>query len=179
MTGGRIVESFEKGTKTREGVINIIDLHGTWREMGRQYGALMASEMKHIYEKGIIEKLVNECGMDIENLKDRASKFYANYPSGSRKSYADVGAHPVFPMEQLQLVNAVELIAATALTLPQCTGIAAWGDYVSETSRNYDYLPVQGVQQRHRIGLLLTILPTDHLRLRRWDMPGKYMSSTA
>ena len=54
MMGGRIVESFEKGTKRREGVINIIDLHGTWREMGRQYGALMASEMKHIYEKGVI-----------------------------------------------------------------------------------------------------------------------------
>ncbi len=32
MTGGQIVESFEKGTKRREGVINIIDLHGTWRE---------------------------------------------------------------------------------------------------------------------------------------------------
>ena len=138
------MESFEKGTKTREGVINIIDLHGTWREMGRQYGALMASEMKHIYEKGIIEKLVNECGMDIENLKDRASKFYANYPFRFKEIICGMSETSGLPMEQLQLVNAVELIAATALTLPQCTGIAAWGDYVSETlvyGRNYDYLP--------------------------------------
>ena len=80
MTGGQIVESFEKGTKRREGVINIIDLHGTWREMGRQYGSLMASEMKHIYEIAIVKKLVNEYGLDIENMKVRAGKFYANYP---------------------------------------------------------------------------------------------------
>ena len=55
MTGGQNVESFEKGTKRLEGIINIIDLHGTWREMGRQYGALMASGMKHIYERAILD----------------------------------------------------------------------------------------------------------------------------
>ena len=42
------MESFEKGTKRLEGIINIIDLHGTWREMGRQYGALMASGVLYI-----------------------------------------------------------------------------------------------------------------------------------
>ncbi len=39
--------------------------------------------------------------------------------------------------------STVELIAATALTF-RSAGIAAWGDYVSETlvyGRNYDYLP--------------------------------------
>ena len=94
------MESFEKGTKRREGVINIIDLHGTWREMGRQYGALMASEMKHIYEKGVIEKLVNEHGLDIENLKDRASKFYANYPFRFKEILCGMSETSGLSMEQ-------------------------------------------------------------------------------
>ena len=58
------MESFEKGTKKRQGLISIIDLHGTWREMGRQYGALMSSEIRHIYDSGISEKLINELGRD-------------------------------------------------------------------------------------------------------------------
>ena len=144
MTGGQIVESFEKGTKRREGIINIIDLHGTWREMGRQYGSLMASEMKHIYEIAIVKKLVNEYGLDIENMKVRAGKFYANYPFRFKEILRGMSETSGMSLEQIQLVNAVELLAATAQNLPQCTGIAAWGDYVSETlvyGRNYDYLP--------------------------------------
>ena len=47
--GGRSMQSFEKGTKSKKGIISIIDLHGTWREMGRQYGALMSDELKHFY----------------------------------------------------------------------------------------------------------------------------------
>ena len=130
MTGGQIVESFEKGTKRREGVINIIDLHGTWREMGRQYGSLMASEMKHIYEIAIVKKLVNEYGLDIENMKVRAGKFYANYPFRFKEILRGMSETSGMSLEQIQLVNAVELLAATAQNLPQCTGIAAWGDYV-------------------------------------------------
>ncbi len=83
--------------------------------MGRQYGALMASEMKHIYEKGIIEKLVNECGMDIENLKDRASKFYANYPFRFKEIICGMSEDIRSPHGAAPVVNAVELIAERPL----------------------------------------------------------------
>lgn len=138
------MESFEKGSKRKEGVINIIDLHGTWRDMGRQYGALMASEIRHIYEKGIVEKLANVCGRDIEGMKDRAEKFYANYPFRFKEIIRGMTETSGLGLEQILLVNAVELLASASFETPQCTGIAAWGDYVSETlvyGRNYDYLP--------------------------------------
>ena len=138
------MESFEKGTKKRQGVINIIDLHGTWREMGRQYGALMASEMKHIYDRAISEKLINEFGRNVDDMKDRAGKFYANYPFRFKEIIVGMAETSGMSLEQVQLVNAVELLAATAHNLPQCTAIAAWGDYATQTlvyGRNYDYMP--------------------------------------
>ena len=142
--GGQGVESFENGTKTCNGAINIIDLQGTWREMGRQYGALMALELKDLYERAICGRLVEDCGFDPEGMKDRAQKFYANFPFRFKEIFRGMSETSGLTLEKLQLVNAVELLAVTALTLPQCTGIAAWGDYAADTlvyGRNYDYLP--------------------------------------
>ena len=42
------METFEKGSKIKNGKLSIIDLRGTWREMGRQYGALMSAELRDI-----------------------------------------------------------------------------------------------------------------------------------
>lgn len=138
------MESFEKGTKTRKGVINIIDLQGTWREMGRQYGYLMDSELKDIYERAICGKLSKDFGFDPDEMKMTAQKFYANFPFRFKEVFTGMAETSSLNLEQLQLVNAVEFLAAAVLGIPHCTGIAAWGDYVSETlvyGRNYDYLP--------------------------------------
>ena len=51
---GRLIHGhFEKGSKTKNGKLSVIELSGTWREMGRQYGALMADELRDIYERGV------------------------------------------------------------------------------------------------------------------------------
>ena len=47
------METFAKGSKITNGKLSIIDLRGTWREMGRQYGALMSAELRDIYERAI------------------------------------------------------------------------------------------------------------------------------
>jgi len=143
MMGGRSMQSFEKGTKSKKGIISIIDLHGTWREMGRQYGALMSDELKHFYNRGIIARLVKDGDLNIDELKDRSQKFFANFPFRLKEVMRGMSETSGLNLEQVQLVNAIEVIAATNFNSPLCTGIAAWGEYVSETliyGRNYDYL---------------------------------------
>jgi len=138
------MDSFENGTKTKKGIINIIDLNGTWRDMGRQYGMLMSAELRDLYERGIQKKLITECGMDPDGMKNTAQKFYANFPFRFKEIFHGIAETSGLSLEQVQLVNALELIAATALNQPLCTGIAAWGDYAADTlvyGRNYDYLP--------------------------------------
>ena len=51
------METFEKGSKIKNGKLSIIDLRGTWREMGRQYGALMSAELRDIYERAICGRI--------------------------------------------------------------------------------------------------------------------------
>ena len=41
--------SFEMGTKASMNGISVVDLHGTWHEMGRQYGALLKDELTEVY----------------------------------------------------------------------------------------------------------------------------------
>lgn len=137
------MDYFENGSKIRKGIINIIDLRGTWREMGRQYGALMSAELGDMYERGVMAKLVGEDGVDIEQMKTRAQKFFANYPFKFKEIIRGMAETSGLSMDQLLLVNALELIAGEAC-FSHCTGIAVWGDYVSGPlvyGRNYDYMP--------------------------------------
>lgn len=41
--------TFEMGTKASMNGISVVDLHGTWHEMGRQYGALLKDELTEVY----------------------------------------------------------------------------------------------------------------------------------
>ncbi|MCR5732175.1 MAG: hypothetical protein K6G51_04480 [Sphaerochaetaceae bacterium] len=42
--------SFSRGTKDVYGEVKVVDLHGTWYEMGQQYGYLMKEELKEVYD---------------------------------------------------------------------------------------------------------------------------------
>lgn len=137
------MDSFENSSKIRRGVINIINLRGTWHEMGRGYGALMAGELMDMYERGITKKLVGEFGLEIESMKERSRKLFANYPFKFKEVLRGMAETSDMTLDQLLLVNALELIAGEA-DFPHCTGIAVWGDYASGSlvyGRNYDYFP--------------------------------------
>ena len=72
------MDTFEKGSKTKNGKLSVIELSGTWREMGRQYGALMADELRDIYERGVGR--LTGAAENAEELALTAAKFFANYP---------------------------------------------------------------------------------------------------
>ena len=138
------MDSFEKGVKTRSGVVNIVDLRGTWREMGRQYGALLSAELKDLYERAVCGKLIRESGLNADEMKLTAQKFYANFPFYLKEVMRGIAETSGLTLEQTQLVNALELLCGPLMNQPQCTGIAAWGDYSDGPlvyGRNYDYLP--------------------------------------
>lgn len=138
------MESFEKGTKTKKGLISVIDLWGTWREMGRQYGALMTDELAFMYGEGIINGIFKR-RTNVEVLKDKAVKFAAHFPYRFREVLKGIAETSGLSLEAVKLTNALELLYAFATNGPRCTGIAVWGDYSSGPlvyGRNYDYFPL-------------------------------------
>lgn len=57
MTIEDATDTFERGRKAEKGTIKVVDLSGTWFEMGRQYGALMREELNEVllFANSIIE----------------------------------------------------------------------------------------------------------------------------
>ena len=137
------METFEKGSKIKNGKLSIIDLRGTWREMGRQYGALMSAELRDIYERAICGRILAQAD-EPQGIKLQAEKFFTNYPYKFKEILRGMSESSGLSLEELKLVNAFEVIAAMALMPQQCSGIAVWGDYAEGPlvyGRNYDYLP--------------------------------------
>lgn len=139
------MQSFENGSKIKKGILSVVNLHGTWREMGRQYGALLSGELREMYELGIQKKLTDTLSCDPEAMDTTALKFSANFPFRLKEVLRGIAETSGLTIEQVRLINAIEVIAASQLASPpHCTGIATWGDYAVDTlvyGRNYDYLP--------------------------------------
>ena len=136
------MDTFEKGSKTKNGKLSVIELSGTWREMGRQYGALMADELRDIYERGVGR--LTGAAENAEELALTAAKFFANYPYKFKSLMRGMSETSGLTLDELKAVNAIEVIAAQSLAPQQCSGIAVWGDYSDGPlvyGRNYDYLP--------------------------------------
>ena len=129
-------EIFEEGRKAQRGSIKVVDLSGTWFEMGRQYGALMKKELDEVLF--VIDTV-------IENNEGNASKAEhivetqtSQTPWRISQFFEGAAETSGFTVEQLQLANAIERIGG----LPKCSVAMTWGDYAEDDliiGRNYDY----------------------------------------
>ena len=128
--------SFEMGTKTSMNGINVVDLHGTWHEMGRQYGALLKDELTEVYlfVKTIIQYSVGNAKKADSIIEVQTAQTPYRISEFMRGAAETSG----LTVEQLQAVNAVERIGG----LPKCSAVFCWDDYAAGPlviGRNYDY----------------------------------------
>ena len=131
------------GRSVKFGKFTVLDLHGTWREMGRQYGELAGESLRAMYAGAIERRLMRECGKSREELETAAGDFYANYPYKLKEVLAGMAETSGLDFGAILLLNAVEaLVAGDLWSQNHCSGIAVWGEYSSGAliyGRNYDY----------------------------------------
>ena len=129
-----------QGRKTMHGPVSVVELSGTWREMGRQYGTLMLSELRDVYAftELIIEAQIGNAAKAESIIRTQAEQTpyrICEFLEGAAETSG-------FTVDQLQQINAVERIAG----LPRCSAAMVWGDYSAGSSvvvgRNYDYSDV-------------------------------------
>ncbi len=130
------VESFGQGSKASRNNIGVVNLCGTWFEMGRQYGHLMKKELtdvhlfiNNLYETGAVDPLVAAAVVEKE-VQQTPYRILAFMRGASETSGLTV--------QELQEANAVERICG----LSQCSAAFCWGDYAAGpliVGRNYDY----------------------------------------
>ncbi|MEG1194994.1 MAG: C45 family peptidase [Clostridia bacterium] len=130
------VAAFEQGTLVKQGAITVVDLHGTWREMGRQYGQLLSAELAEV--TAFVEAIMNAKEGNAEKAQNIADLQEYQTPYTVRQFFVGMAETSGLTEKQLYLANAVERIAG----LPQCSAAAVWDDYTDGAlifGRNYDY----------------------------------------
>ena len=129
-------QTFEQGSKASLNNISVVNLHGTWREMGRQYGKLMKDELHEVYD--FVENMISLSPENKERSESIIALDKAQYTNSIREFMKGASETSGLTINQIQAVNALERIGG----LPKCSAVACWNDYSSGqlvVGRNYDY----------------------------------------
>ncbi len=130
------VQSFEQGVKASKNNIGVVNLCGTWYEMGRQNGMLMKKELNEVYQ--FIYNLYETRAVDPEMALAIVEKQVRQTPYRITEFMRGASETSGLTMQQLQEVNAVERICG----ISHCSAAFCWGDYTNGPliiGRNYDY----------------------------------------
>ena len=137
----RTVNTFEGGTLFQttgaggSGAFNVLSLNGDWRQMGRQYGALMKTQMSDFYDLAAAW-LATSRGMTAEDLQQLGQYLYDMQFSYARQLIDGMA-------ETSGMSNEKQRSVATLMGgLFGCSSMDAWGDYAGGgplvVGRNWD-----------------------------------------
>ena len=133
------VNIFEGGRLYRSGKIPVLDLHGSWRQMGRQYGGLMAEMLQDLYQRAVVTYFLQEKKLSLEAMTQTAEGLFQFYPQRFKEIVHGMAETSGLSVDQQIRLNALELFG----TMSGCSGIFAWGDFTGGkplvAGRNYDW----------------------------------------
>lgn len=118
-----------------EGGLTVVDLHGSWHQMGVQYGGLVKDLLEDELE--YIDRRLGEDSLRVAAAAGIADSLYANYPVYLKSFFDGAAESSGLSLEQLKMCNAVEYIEGEFL----CSAFAAGEGYAKDKlvfGRNYD-----------------------------------------
>jgi hypothetical protein len=140
----KLVSEFEGGKLYRASSLNIVELHGSYKEMGRQYGALLKTELNEIYDN-ISADFGKKKGLSYQDLLTFERGIFELYPQRYKEIVYGMAETSGLGLDKQLIVNALESYLYLAR---HCSAIAVWGDYTSGGplvfGRNYDWNPGLG-----------------------------------
>lgn len=115
--------------------ITVIDLHGSWYQMGRQYGLLAKEQITDVLE--YLDGRIGPDEAQADSARVIADALFELYPDYLKEFFDGASRTSGLSIERLKLCNAAEYVKA----LFHCSAMAVWGDYSSGKlvfGRNYD-----------------------------------------
>ncbi len=154
-----LVSSFEGGERYLAGNYTVIVLEGSYREMGRQYGALMKDEL--LAEYAMLTGALKDRGYTIDYLQSYAASGTQNQPERMKEIARGMAETTGLTEEDISLLY---YGPALYLSMPAgCSYLTVWGEYTTDgsviVSRNWD-LP-DFVEPFNRYYVLAVYRPTD------------------
>jgi hypothetical protein len=158
-----LIASFEGGQRYQAGDYPVIVLTGTYREMGRQYGDLMKTELSEEYAF-ILDTLVKR-GYTQEEIRATGRDIPALYPKRVQEIFTGMSETSGLAPEDIAVLwyGAIFQLMAAPPVPASCSYLAAWGNYTTDgsviASRNWDL--DDGVMPYTRWYVLTVYRPTD------------------
>ncbi len=140
---GELVATYDEGKLYKYGSLYVVELHGSYREMGRQYGALRKDVLNYMntqISNGSFWLLKSNSNTDAALMKS----YYESYPSyneimlgiSETSALGDRTYLICSPLKEMYVMM------VTLGSTGQCSYAAAWGPYTPDSSvvagRNYD-----------------------------------------
>ena len=129
----KYVAEFEGGKLFKAGAVSVLVLKGNYRQMGRQYGALVKDDLKAM-DNTIVEVFLNNPDekrrMTGDELNTIAWALFDRYPRRYKEILYGMAETSGLMLNQILLVNALEWFPKiNKLSYGKCSGIAVWGPY--------------------------------------------------
>ncbi len=125
------VSSYGTGKLFKAGPLNILQLNGNYRQMGKQYGWLLKEELNRLYEVGINGLFIGKKGYTYERLKEIAWPIFDAYPQRFKEIIYGMAETSGLGIDKQVLLTAAELYPRFRASPSYCSGMAVWGDYTS------------------------------------------------
>ena len=160
--GSKQVAAFGNGTRYEAGSYHIVVLSGTYREMGRQYGALMKDELQEEY--AMLRSHFTANGYTEAEIGEFATTATALQAKRMKEIRAGIAETSGLSVEEVDILYEGPIVyLVTYGAKAGCSFMAVWGNYTPDgsvvLSRNYDLPDVFSVF--HPYYTLAVYNPTD------------------
>lgn len=105
----------------------VADLRGTWREMGRQYGSMLAGHLRAAYEHTVERGILAHGASSRDSAERAAESLFNNSPRRIREYLTGMSETSGLELSQHILLGAVELLTPSAPA--RSSALATWGEY--------------------------------------------------
>jgi len=120
----------EEGLLSRIGKINVLELTGDHRQMGRQYGKLFKDQLNGFYESAVNGYFIKKERFSYLKLLALSRLLFRSYPPKFKEMFAgmrETSGMSLSKLVMLDQLNAFELVRNQRIG--RCSNISAWGDY--------------------------------------------------
>ncbi|OGT07224.1 MAG: hypothetical protein A2103_04375 [Gammaproteobacteria bacterium GWF2_41_13] len=131
------------------GKIDVLDLRGSYREMGKQYGRLERKKLHDFYHDITLLFIVKN-KVSVSSLNQIAETIFATYPYRFKEIFYGLSETSGLTLHQLLIINAFEhymfndQMNGLDTTSTKCSAIAVWPPYTKNSTllfgRNYDFV---------------------------------------
>ena len=144
-----LLSSFEGGKLYSAGKFRVLEISGTYRQMGRQYGGLMSGPLKEMYHEVVSQYAKNGIVCSDISLDDFSMQLFRLYPRRFQELVEGISETSGLNLNKIAVLNEFfdyylkSSVHPSSGNSGNCSEISVWGKYSKDCmllmGRNFDF----------------------------------------